>query len=355
MKVLQVIDTLNIGGAEKVLVTLSNIQFRKGIEVTVLTTLNPGVLATQLNQGIPLISLKRGWKFNPYTMYRFVVIASKFDIIHVHSAHNLRYVYLATKLWRLKTRLVFHEHFGNIEIDKSIKWHHKWILPHVTLIGVSEQICDWAVRNVRLPQTQVHLLCNIIKEIPIKRRNKLPSEITNLMVCSNIRRTKHIEFAIQVFKSYFKNHPAHLTIIGQVVDTDYFKEIKQMILENDLEDCIDFEFECNDIQPILWQYDIALHTPVSESGPLVLIEYLAQGLPFVSYKTGEITRMIESSFPEFILDTFMVEDWVKAIQMILQGDQRNKFRSMRAYYESNFSEETYFQNCQSIYQSALLT
>jgi glycosyltransferase involved in cell wall biosynthesis len=355
LKILQIIDTLAIGGAEKVLVTLANIQHRKGDEVTVMTLLQPGALAAQLDQDIPVVSLLRGWKFNPITMYRFVSIARNYDIIHVHSSHNLRYVFLSSILWGLKKPIVFHEHFGNIEIDTSIQWHQKWIMPQVTLIGVSQQICDWAVHKIGIPKSQVHLLHNVVKEMPFQSSNQSRDNITSILVCSNIRRPKHIEFAIEVFAAYLQQHPAQLTIIGQAADTEYFAEIKQLILHKNLANNIRFVHDCTEIQPVLDQFDIALHTPVSESGPLVLIEYLAQGLPFVSYKTGEIARMVETAFPECILSSFQVEEWVQAMQSLLQIERQELGRSMRHYYESNFSEESYYEKCQAIYRSALIS
>lgn len=355
MRILQVIDTLAIGGAEKVLVTLANIQHRKGDAVTVMTLLQPGALVAQLDQDITVVSLMRGWKFNPITMFRFVSIARNYDMIHVHSSHNLRYVFLASKIWMLKKPIVFHEHFGDIEIDASVRWHQKWILPQVILAGVSQHICDWATQKVGMPAERVHLLHNIVQEQPYRTPDQPERNIVSVLVCSNIRRSKHVEFAIQVFAALHKCTPAILTIIGQAVDSDYLSEIKQLIAEKKLEENIRFVHDCTEIQPILHQFDIALHTPVSESGPLVLIEYLAQGLPFVSFKTGEIAHMVESVFPEFILDSFDESDWLKAIQSLLHADRKHLGQSMRTCYETHFSEDRYYEKCQNIYRSALIS
>jgi len=337
------------------LVTLANIQLQYGDEVTVLTLLHSGILAAQLDPDVPVISLRRGWKFNPITMYRFVSVAKKFDIIHVHSYHNLRYVFLASKMWRLKKPIIFHEHFGNIEIDTSVRCHQRWILPQITLAGVSQKICDWAVQKVGMSAARVHLLHNIVQELPYRSDNNPKGPAISIVVCSNIRRPKQIEFAIQVFAALLVSTPATLTIIGQTVDLDYLSEIKQLISEQKLENSINFIHDCTEIQPIVNQFDIALHTPVSESGPLVLIEYLAQGLPFISYKTGEIARMVEAIFPEFILDTFEIAVWLKAIQALLQTDRRSMGQSMRNFYESNFSEISYYQKCKTIYLSAQIS
>src|SRR6185503_12378296 len=91
--IVQIIDRLNIGGTERVLVTLSNLLHEKGHNVSVVTTVTEGPLAAMLNKNIPVINLQRKWKWNPVTMYRLIKAIKHFDIIHVHSSYNLRYLF----------------------------------------------------------------------------------------------------------------------------------------------------------------------------------------------------------------------------------------------------------------------
>ena len=128
-RIIQIIDTLEAGGAEKVLVTLSNIFFSKGHDVTVITTLQKGALANQLLSGIIVKSLERRSKWNLADMSRLVKWCRDADIIHVHSTHNLRYVYVASKFFFLNKRIFFHHHFGNIEIDTSVHWNQRLVYP----------------------------------------------------------------------------------------------------------------------------------------------------------------------------------------------------------------------------------
>ncbi|MEY4107565.1 MAG: hypothetical protein RL181_1907 [Bacteroidota bacterium] len=353
MKILQVIDTLAVGGAEKILVTLANLQYRQGDAVSVLTLLEPGTLAAQLDSGIPLVPLRRGWKFNPLTMFRFVRIVRQCDVLHVHSAHNLRYVFLAAQVFHLKKPIFFHEHYGNIEIDTSVRWDQRWIYPRVTLIGVAQRICDWAVHRVGVPAAQVHLLRNIVPEMPFQPRGPSVRGEVSILVTSNIRRPKHLEFALRVFAAFRQHQAAKLTIIGQPADPAYLHELKQMVGTYGLAADVQFVHDCTDVQPLLPHFDLALHTPVSESGPLVLIEYLAQGLPFISYQTGEVARMVGEAYPEYVLDSFDIPRWVNAMQQLLGRDRTLSGASMRQFYEAHFSETNYYESCKKIYRSAL--
>ncbi len=343
-----------MGGAEKILVLLANLQKRKGHEVTVLTILEPGALAMQLLPEIPVIALNRKWKFNPITMYRLVKIAKGYDIIHVHSSHNLRYVFLAFQLFGLKKVLFFHEHYGNIEIDLSVKWHQRLIYPKVQLIGVSRKICQWAVEKVGVPARQVHLLPNTVKDYPFRHynRNTTPDQLYSLILVANIRRLKNIEFALLLLKSL---QMCKLTIVGQAVDKLYIEALKTLIKQSGIHDRVTFVFDCKEVQPLLHQFDLAIHTSIFESGPLVLVEYLAQGIPFLSYRTGEIAYQVEEKFPQFIISNFMPEEWIKRIQLLLSQNRQLLGSAMRRFYEAHFSEDKYYEECQQIYQKGLLS
>jgi glycosyltransferase involved in cell wall biosynthesis len=149
LKVVQIIDRLHIGGAERILVMLSNILHSHGHTVKVITTVSEGPLANQLNKGIEHINLGRKWKWNVITMRNLVNEIKDYDIIHVHSSHNLRYVYLAMKLFLVKKPIFFHEHYGDINMDPSIRWHQKLVYPNVIFIGVSSKHTECRKRGCR--------------------------------------------------------------------------------------------------------------------------------------------------------------------------------------------------------------
>ncbi|MDE3234944.1 MAG: glycosyltransferase family 4 protein [Bacteroidota bacterium] len=352
--VIQVIDTLAPGGAERVLIDLSNILYMHGHRVKVLTTLAPGPLAEQLHKGIEVESLYRKSKWNPGTMYKLVKACKHFGLVHVHSTHNLRYVFFAFKIFFLRKPIFFHHHFGNIETDRSVHWSQRLIFPSTILIAVSRKIAAWALNDLKMPENRIYQLSNIVvkKEIPQQHiRNTDP--ILQLLLTANFRRAKHIEFAVVLIEILRKNRDVHLTIIGQEADTTYCEEIKQLIKEKKLEAAITIIHHCDDVQQILYQYDMALHTATSESGPLVLIEYMAQQLPFLSYQTGEVVHQVITELPELILSNFETEAWSNRIQQVEQLDKTVLKQRLLAVYEKYYSAEAYYKKCLDIYTKGL--
>ncbi|QEC67816.1 glycosyltransferase family 4 protein [Panacibacter ginsenosidivorans] len=352
--VVQIIDRLNIGGTERVLVTLSNLLQDNGHHVAVVTTVTKGPLAVMLNKEIPVIELKRKWKWNPVTMYRLIKAVKHFDIIHVHSSYNLRYLFLAVSIFRLKRPIFFHEHFGDINIDQSVRWHTKLIYPKTILIAVSKQIADWAMEKLKMPAYKVFVLPNTVI------RGKYPSVqlkkdgIKRLLIVSNFRPTKNILAGIQILENLLSRGSSfHLTIMGQVADKAYYDSIVNYIGIQQLQEAVSIRTKETDIQSVLYEFDLAMHTATSESGPLVLIEYMAQGLPFITYDTGEVVQQIKSDLPECVMQNFDIEEWSNRIQELLQKDNDALQQQLLKLFDTYYSVDAYYEKCLHIYRKGL--
>lgn len=354
LNVVHIIDRLNAGGAERIAITLCNLFQSKDHKVKMLTTVSEGPLMAQLNKGIEIKNLRRKWKWNPFTMYNLVKEVKKFDVIHVHSSHNLRYVFLAAKLFLLKKKIFFHEHFGN-RANEEPSLLQKVIFPKTIFIAASVNIKNWALEKLKLKRSQVFVLPNIvIKEHTnmAKRENYITKK---LVIVSNFLPVKNLEFAMDVFEQLVIAEKTNFrfTIIGNVADETYFNKIKNLAVEKKIQDKISFIHNCISVQTILPEYDLGLHTSTSESGPLVLIEYLAQGLPFITYETGEVAAQIKNDLPECIMHSFNKEEWVEAIYNLLNADKDALQKRMNTAFEKYFSAENYYQQCIAIYEAGL--
>jgi glycosyltransferase involved in cell wall biosynthesis len=349
--IVQIIDRLNIGGTERVLVTLSNLLHEKGHNVSVVTTVTEGPLAAMLNKNIPVINLQRKWKWNPVTMYRLIKAIKHFDIIHVHSSYNLRYLFLAATIFRLRKPIFFHEHFGDINIDQSVSWHTKLIYPKSILIAVSKQIANWAIQKLQMPGEKVFVLANTVIKNEYLYTPQNNDGIKRLVIVSNFRPTKNILAALRILENLLgKGSAFHLTIIGQVADRDYYNEVITYIEIHRLQDAVSIRTNETDIQSVLHGFDLALHTAASESGPLVLIEYLAQRLPFLAYDTGEVVQQVKNDLPGFIIDNFDAEAWANRIQELLQKDKEVLQRLLQNLFDKYYSADAYYEKCMFIYR-----
>lgn len=350
LKILQVIDRLDAGGAERVMVDLSNILFQNGHQVTTLAILYHGHLEGDLDKDIHRIDLRRTSRFSISHMRKMSREASKNDIVHVHMRHNLKYIWLVKLLFPFKARIIFHDHYGKINVDQSIPTPLKWAMKHTIYIGVSQQLANWAKDTAGMPAESVFHLSNIIIRKEVDRYVKQQNGELKLVLVSNIRKEKNIAFALEIVKKLAESEAVDLTIYGQIVDEGYYQELKALTGALEIAGRVRFVHDCMDLQPELPQYNLAVHTAKSETGPLVLIEYLCQGLPFISFRTGEVIDQLKEEVPGFIMDNFDVQSWtdrIRQIKMVQKGDK------LIGLYHKYYSAENYYLQCMKIYETSL--
>lgn len=348
--VVHVIDRLHAGGAERVLTMQANLFYDKGHKVKVVTAVSEGPLKEVLNKSILFECLYRKWKWNPATMYRLVKAIRGFDVVHVHSSFNLRYLYLATRLFFYPVKIFFQEHSGKINIDKHVSADKKFIYPKVTVICVSEEIAKWVKEDVGVKPENIFILPNIVMKQDIPKEKKENSDKIKLLLVSNFVPSKNIEFAVLLLKKLIDSGGRYtLTITGLKADENYYETIINLINENKLEDYITIISDCYNVQPLLQQYDLAIHTTKYESGPLVLVEYLSQGLPFISYNTGQVIETVKDVLPESVVLSFDMTEWKQKIETILAVNQDQLKQKLENIFSNFFSPDAYYEKCVSIY------
>ncbi|HLV40394.1 glycosyltransferase [Xanthomarina sp.] len=351
MRVVQVIDRLNVGGAERVLVDLANLLYENNCDVTVVCLLEEGQLDGYINKAIPLIYLRRKNKYNPLYLIRLYRILIQFDVIHIHLRQVLRYVSLLFYSLNLhkKKVVVFHDHFGKIDIDKEISLSIKEALKRCkAYIGVSEQLTCWAKANS--VNTKIIKLTNIVRAERRIQSTHLSFNQVNIVSVGNFRPQKNYEFLCQLIADSPNNY--YYTIYGQVVDMVYYNKILVLLRQLRVRNRVTIITDCKSVLPELSKYHLGLHCATSETGPLVALEYLSMQLPFVAYHTGEVAKNVAQYFPQLIQRDFDVENWKSSIHNVLT--QREDYtKKLHRYFFENYSDTVYVEKCLKIYNTLL--
>ena len=350
MKVLHVIDKLDVGGAERVLVNMANMLFEKDVDVSVLCLLEESILDRELQKNIPIFYLRRKNKFSLLKIIELYNILRQFDIVHVHSRHILRYVgllFFLPKVYR-SFKVIYQDHSL---LDFQTNFEEKRYMDSIikkldATIIVAEGQKDFFPQNSTL-----FLLENTVRKFD--SRVLLEADRKRIVVIGNFRRIKNYSLLLEILHSLPKEYTCDI-YIGNI-DQDYYEENKEAVNKLKSENRLTIiQGELN-IQSQLGKYSLAIHTSLSESGPLVAVECLSVGLPILMYNTGAVARRIKTVIPELIMEERDCELWVSSIL-----DYHSDINRMRKYssvlyelYLDTYSEDKYCQKCLKLYRDTL--
>lgn len=332
---MHIIDRLDAGGAERVFLDQLQGLKDKSLDLGVMVLRRGGVWFSRIPDSLPVYILDRRSKWSLYKLWELHRVCAQYDLVHAHMRHVYAYVRTAQILFRGTYKILIQDHLGVGELD-AVPWRLKGVFRPQYYLAVDPGQLKWARRYLRLDGNRSFLLENQPLWAP-PWTESTPVGPSALMV-SNIYPGKNLEFAIRLFERRMEK----LTIYGQIRDSNYYRKLKALIAGTDKIRII------TDGRPIPYQdYDLGVHCAPRESGPLVLWEYLSQGMPFLAYPTGSASARIRPRFPEFFVDRFDLEIWSRNLDMLRQSGCRRS--EARDFFMENCRPQDYFNACLSIY------
>ncbi len=137
-----------------------------------------------------------------------------------------------------------------------------------------------------------------------------------------------------------------LNIIGNNQEESYFQRVQGTVrkLSADVKIYENIEYARNEVSGC----KVGMSTSLHESGPLVLIEFLSAGLPFIACRTGEVANIVATRFPEFFMDNFNEDDWVVRLEQIICKNYDKE--ELIDFWKEHFSPDKYFNKTINIYE-----
>ncbi|MBL4604348.1 MAG: glycosyltransferase [Flavobacteriaceae bacterium] len=297
LKVLQIIDTLNVGGAEMLAVNISNALANKGIESHICTTRKEGELKDKINNNVGYLFLGKRKTIDLKAIIKLSRYVKHNDI-HILHAHSPSYfIAICVKLVRPKTKIVWHDHFGGSEFltDKSRKTLQMVSFLFSSVIAVNSKLLEWSKRNLKAKN--YNFLNNFAVFDNDSPQTYLKGEEGKRIVhVAGFREQKDHITLLKAFSILLKVHPEWtLHLIGKVHEGVYSETIKNYILENNLSNSVFIYGVCTDIKHILKQSTIGVLASKSEGLPISLLEYGLAQLPVLVTDVGECANVVTNS------------------------------------------------------------
>jgi glycosyltransferase involved in cell wall biosynthesis len=315
MRIMHVIDGLDVGGAERMLVEIANATAADGNEVLACVTRSVTTLASDLHPEIKLIALNRRYRLNVSAMRRVANDARlhRVDVFHLHGRTTLAFMATARTLRLTHIPIVFHDHYGSIETKDSVPhWFRLWGRHHISqYVGVYAKLADWAANSGIVPQ-RIHVIENALdlarfdlengsRDRTLRQQFAIPEELLLGIVVGGVRPDKGLDVLLKSLAQSQHRGTFKIVLIGGERDPAYAAACRMQCRSLGLDDTVIFAGQRADAAGLLREADFAVLPSRSESGPLVLIEYMAAGLPFVATRVGSVgMRACSLGVPGFV-------------------------------------------------------
>lgn len=364
MHVLQVIDSISMGGAERLLITFARQAGRHQIQTSIIglqdDSDNP-ILddLKKMHANIKQLPAKR--LFSPKRLYKIIrfIRDAQVDVIQTHLTYANILGGLAGWLTKTPVAATLHSiHFQPTGIRGLRDKVECWVLRHLVqdVIAVGKSVED-SYRPV-LGGKPIRIIRNAVcpaKNVPEKIKKKLRVELAisqDKPIILAVGRTVPAKGYLDLIKAVRMLHPqapdAHLVIIG---DGTLFQDLKNFVVSKKLSHFIHFLGERKDVAAWLAVSDIFVSSSHWEGLPLAVLEAMMAGLPIVATSVGELPEVISPEIG-FLVPSKKPKELSKALISLLNDPLRRSKMGMAAQKKARleFSADLWFNRMMDLFQ-----
>ncbi len=356
MRVLQLIDSLEAGGAERMAVNFANGLSTKIDASYLCSTRKEGLLKKSLQDHVGYLFLNKKGSVDLkaiFKLHKFIKL-NKINIIHAHSTSF--FIAIIIKLLNFKLKVIWHDHYG----DSENLHNRKFIVLKMCskyfahIFSVNKNLESWAIKHLKTKSVSYLSNFAIQQSSSLEQKTMLLGDKKKRIIClANLRSQKDHLNVLKAFKILLKERPDwSLHLVGKDFNDYYSKAIKEFIEQNNLENHIFIYGSCSDISNILSQSTIGVLSSKSEGLPLALLEYGMARLPAVVTDVGDCNKVISNSNEGILVEP---ENHIALSKGILKLIENQDFRELIAEnlhkkVGSSFSESSSIKALIKIYK-----
>ena len=349
-RIIQVVDTLNPGGSERVAVDLANGLKLAGHSVFFCVTRHDGTLRSELDSEIIFLNLLRKKSYQGLRRFRKFVDENQVSIVHAHG--NSTALFCVLSLWGMNSvRIIHHDH--NPLLNLRNVWVQKMVLGRVhAWIAVSEEILRWVIGKIRY--SNAIMMVNPIQVSRFFKTLTNNTDIKQFILLANYREQKDYENLIQAVKIMSgESLKFKINCFGSHSGSEYYLRMQALVNELNVQDLISLNLSVMNIPEVLSLADVGVLTSESEGLPISLLEYMASFLPVVVTDVGECKRIVSEADCGIVSPTKNPEALAEALIKMMQSEEKwsEWGENGRRYIEQHHSLDAFVEKMiQEVYQ-----
>lgn len=363
MRVLHIIESLDFGGAEKIVVSLAN-GMADAHDVAICCLKHIGVLGNELDKRIQVFCLDKGEGNDFFLPLHLAALMKKnnFDVVHTHNWAVFLEGGLASIL--AGVRLLVHTvHGPYTEYPPSWRSRIKLALRHFLerlvsrrfyrIVAVSDAIREYMEKTIHLAAKRLLTIHNGIPATNVQPTERATREYLTFMTVGRLAVIKNHAMMLRAFAEIAKsNAHARLIIVG---DGPERAKLENSIKENHLQNKISLLGFRADIDNLLRDADIFLLTSHYEGISIALLEAMRAGLPAIGTHVGGMPEIVRDGHTGILVPA---DDHVALIKAMtrLAGSKslRDEMgKQAYAYFIKEFSLTTMLSRYQNLYTKTI--
>jgi len=374
-RILFVITSTQVGGAEKILVELAAHLHRQGVSVAVCSLKAKGPYSTVLEAlGIQVHSLNmndtqalRGILSYLMCLPRLIRVIAKVKPQIVHA-----FLFRANLLSRIASRLCgVPANISSIRIIENDRRFYflldRWTSFMVTQhLAVSERVKEATCQRSGIPLHRVKVICN---GVDLKHCPQAPGECADAgptgaklaanlgilpgdRVCGTVARLrpqKGISYLLQAFMLLAQRFPAlKLLIVG---DGPEQSSLESLACQLGIRDRVVFAGLAASPWPYLNLMDVFVLPSLYEGLPNAVLEAMAAGVPVVATDVGGVAEIVEDQLTGLLIRPRDPEGIVNAVGFLLEQSKRASeiCEAARKVVETKFSLQSMLREYDQLY------
>ncbi|MGX2040715.1 glycosyltransferase [Methylocaldum sp. MU1018] len=372
-RVLFLIDSLGMGGAERMLVNyLQHLDpNRYEPRVCVLRVRDGNPIAAEIERlGIPvdlipaprirdvvgILSLVRYLR-----RHRIDLVHTQLETVAVHGGIAARVVGIPA----VHTLHTFA--YANASIREARRGRLVWFSLrhfHDKVIAVSEAVGNHAASEGRLPSERISILYNGVDtrsfcpsdgsgRLSVRNSLGMPDKAAVVATVAVLRREKGIQYLIEAWPDVLKAVPnAYYLVVGA---GPYESALKSLAAACNVADRVIFAGARKDIPELLGSSDLFALPTLGDVLPTVLAEAMASGLPIVASDVGGVPEMIEPGKNGLLVPPADAPGLADACIRLLRdsGEARKLARGGRNIVEARFNVRNQVRKLETLYGELL--
>jgi glycosyltransferase involved in cell wall biosynthesis len=324
--IMQVVDTLEMGGAERVAVNLANKLPQDIFESHICVTRRSGPLADFVQPHVKRFDLNRQGTTDVCAIFRLATYLRKNKVSIVHAHGTSVFIGALAVSFSPGSKLIWHDHFGRFAVQKRPVLPFRLATRRASaVIAVNKQLAKWSIGALRCNPSKVWYVPNFVSEgaaVCGETGPTLAGTKGSRIVCvANLRPEKDHLTLVRAMKIVAESHScATLSLVGSLADQNQVSQVRELIHQSGLDQRVGLLGGRSDVGAILRQCDLGVISSASEGMPLALLEYGIAGLPVVATRVGQIPEVLDNGRAGLLVSPRRPEEVAEALLQLLSSE-----------------------------------